>query len=209
MKKTTFISAILICVVPFTLVHAQRTAGHFSIGGYGGVGLPIAPEDLSEDFVMGLGFGGSLKFNLTNTTTIGAGVVVQKLMLDDEKALSDYGGNPEDNVEGGDINTNIIFVNLVQYFTSPDAFMGFYVMAGGGYYMMSSSTIKITQPGGGSLTVTTDKYDDNNIGINGGVGLEFGSGVLGFFVEGKFHYIFTENEATMIVTPMGGVIINL
>lgn len=208
MKKTKLVVAILICVVPFTLVHAQRSAGSFSIGGHAGAGLPIGPESFSEDFGIGLGFGGELKFNISEKTSIAGSFTIQKMMLDDEKIKNDYMAATDDKIEGGDVTTNIISVNLVQYFTPPDASMGFYLTAGGGYYMMSADDIKITQSGGGSLTISTDKWE-NNFGINGGAGLEFGGGTLCFFAEGKFHYIFTEVEATMLITAMGGVKINL
>ncbi len=133
----------------------------FSIGGFAGTGLPIGPESFSENFGMGLGFGGELKLNITEKTSIAGSFTVQKVMLDDEKTLSDYGAAANDNIEGGDVTTNIISVNLVQYFTPPDAFMGFYLTAGGGYYIMSADDIKITQSGGGSLTITTDKWENN------------------------------------------------
>ncbi|MBN2416257.1 outer membrane beta-barrel protein [bacterium] len=209
MKKRTVITAILLCVVPFALVNAQRAAGHFSIAGFAGAGLPMGPEAFKDNFGMGMGFGGGLKFNVTEKTSLAVSFIAQKLMLDDDKILDDYGAGSDDTIEGGDVNINVISANLVQYVTPPDAFLGFYLTAGGGYYMMSATDMKITQPGGGSLTVSTDAYDANNVGVNGGVGVEIGLGTLGFSIEGKFHYIFTENDATMIVTAMGGVIINL
>jgi opacity protein-like surface antigen len=208
MKKVTILAAILLCAIPFTLVHAQRSAGSLTIGGFGGIGLPIGPESFAENFKMGLGFGGELKFNITEKTSIAGSFTMQKLMLDDDKTLADNGASAGDKIEGGDISTNIISVNLIQYFTPPDAFMGFYLTAGGGYYMMSASDITITQSTGGSLTISTDAYD-NNFGINGGAGFEFGAGTLCFLAEGKFHYIFTEGDATMFITAMGGVRINL
>jgi len=152
MKKAKIVAVILICVVPFTLVHAQRSAGSFSIGGHAGAGLPMGPESFTEDFGMGLGFGGELKFNISEKTSIAVSFTAQKVMLDDDKIKNDYGAAANDKIEGGDVATNIISVNLVQYFTPPDAFMGFYLVAGGGYYMMSADDIKITQTGGGSLT---------------------------------------------------------
>jgi hypothetical protein len=77
--------------------------------------------------------------------------------------------------------------NLIYKFKmSPDATVRPYVLGGGGIYNLKRNGS--ATPGGPG---TTTKF-----GLNGGLGIDFKAGGVGFFVEGRFHDILFKSSAT-------------
>jgi len=207
-------AAVLLCVIPFTLVNAQRAAGTFSIGGFGGVGMPMGPEFFKDFLKMGIGFGGEFKYNFTEMTSFAASFTYQPFKLDEDKIIEEVTEGEEIpegmeiTVEGGTLKMSIISANLIQYFTPPEASAGFYVTAGGGYYTTKIADAKLKWAYmGESDEMELWKEEDwkpengfgldkSGFGINGGLGLEMRLGTNMFlFAEGKYHYTFVEINA--------------
>ncbi len=200
-KTKILIAGVLLSVMPFIMAHAQRTPGTLSFGGFGGIGLPMKPSAFKDYWKMGIGFGGELKYNFSEMSSFSASFTYLPFKLDQD-AFKDLmtGMVPGMDVEisGGNIKTNIISANFLQYFTPPEASASLYFTAGGGYYMFKPGdvTLKITYQGQ-TVYEGTQKVEEseNGFGVNGGVGLEMTMGTnMFFFVEGKYHYTFVEME---------------
>ena len=70
-----------------------------------------------------------------------------------------------------------------------------YVLAGGGYY-----NSKVTKGTG-----TADAGSEGDLGINGGLGVNFTAGRMGLFLEGRAHHIFTDGASSTFIPVTLGV----
>jgi len=205
---------------------AQRAPGSISLGGFGGVGMPQGPKEFKDYFKTSIGFGGELKYNMNETTSLGLSFTYMPFKINEDKMKEDFtaemGDVPGLTLSGGESKINIISANVIKYFTQPDASTGFYLTLGGGYYMHSMGDLKVSAQGE-SETIKGDDLAkaENKFGVNGGLGLEFNAGEkLAVFVEGKYHYIFTKEEKdaetgetsggkTTFITAMAGLRLSL
>ncbi len=203
--KKFFISILILCMLPLTMVHAQREAGSYTIGAIGGVGMMMGPEAYKDWTKMGKGFGGEFKLNLSEMTSLGISYTNLSFPIDTDKIAKDFEPIFQQEAAGAtlefdpfNIKASIISANLIQYFTSPYASAGLYGTIGVGYYMVKTDDMKITAtvPGAGTMEITEEGGDpENKLGLNGGLGLEISVGeTIGLFVEGKYHYILSELE---------------
>lgn len=194
------LAILLLISVPVMVFSADRAAGTYSIGGFGGLGMPQKPDFIKDYFKSAIGFGGEFKYNMNETTSFGLGFTYLPFKLDADKMADLFDGGfmkPSAEgltIEGGNMNVSVISANFIKYFSPPSASAGFYLTLGGGYYMMKpgDTTIKY-----GDYPEETIKGgdSDNKFGLNGGLGLEFKAGEsLNLFVEGKYHYVFTKDE---------------
>ena len=225
-KGKMLITVVLLLTVPLSMVQAQREAGSYSLGAYGGIGLPMGGEFFKDYFKMGTGFGGEFKFNFSERSSLGASFTYQPFKLNNDEftdalslLFSELMAGTSVSIDGGNVNTNIISANFFQYFTPPDASLSFYATAGGGYYSFSTSeaTIVVTLGGQTVFEDTNEGGDsESGFGINGGLGLELLMGTkMYIFFEGKYHYTFIEQEGIeeldieaakiSFVTVMGGI----
>jgi opacity protein-like surface antigen len=206
LKMLLALTLITVLVVP---AFAQRTPGSYSVGGFAGVGMLQKPTVIKDTWKTSLGFGGELKYNVNETTSLAASYTYLPFKLDVDKAFgADAAGV---SISGGEIKTGILSANLLKYFTPPESSAGFYLTLGGGYYMFSFNDVVVE---GESIPMNEDKTE-NKFGINGGLGLEFSAGEkLTIFAEGKYHYVLTkevkdaepdEKGKVQFITVMGGL----
>lgn len=218
-RGKSVIAALLLSLIAVSALFAQGT----SIAGFAGLGMPMGPEFLKENWKNGLGFGGDVRFHLNERTAISVGYMHQTFKADldkiseivessldlDELDLSDYLDSDMNfdysfSIEGLNVKANIITANLIYYLTPPSSGTGLYLTGGAGYYMMGLSDAElkydysidylgIQYSDSGSESVDMSDSDENKMGINGGLGFEFLFGANMFlFVEGRYHYIFTD-----------------
>jgi len=198
--------ALLLISVPVMLISADRAPGSYSIGAFGGLGMPMGPKDFKDSFKKAIGFGGEFKYNMNETTSLAVSFSYVPLKLDVDKLTGDLGtmkaAAADLKITGGNLNVSPISVNLIKYFSPPEASAGIYATLGGAYYMMKFTDMKISSTysfGGQTQTFeeTAKGESENDFGLNGGLGVEFKAGeTVNIFVEGKYHYIFTKNDAT-------------
>jgi hypothetical protein len=219
-KRRMLIAAIILCAVPLSMVRAQREAGSFSIGGFGGVGLPMGGEFFKDYYKMGIGFGGELKYNFSEMSSLVGSFTYQAFKIDKDEFIDLMAGvipGATVEFEGGDVKTSIISANFLQYFTQPDASAGFYITAGGGYYTYKTDDVNYSLVAQGKTYEGTEEGEsESGFGINGGLGLEIMmGGKICLFAQGKYHYTFVEIEGDeemgiedtkiSFVTIMGGI----
>jgi hypothetical protein len=197
------ISALLLLLVPVMLISADRDAGTYSIGGYGGLAMPQGPKGFKDLFNNGIGFGGEFKYNINPTTSLGLSFTYLSFKADKGKFEDMYSGmmfKPSAStltLEIDPTTVNVISANLIKYLTPPESSTGFFITLGGGYYMSKSPDVKysFSDPVLGSFSDTIKGESDNDFGINGGVGLEFKIGEKAtLFVVGEYHYVFSDDK---------------
>lgn len=222
-KSKIALIVLMICILPLSMVHAQRMAGGLAVEGFGGIGYPLSPEYFTDYWEMGFGFGGGARYNFTDMTTFSVSFTYLPFPLNSDEFVAMFEdmlpAGAELEIDGGSINTSIISANLVQYFTPPDASIGLYLTVGGGYYLFSIADLELKATYlGETETDTIEMGDDveDKFGINGGAGLEFLLGTMNLFVEGKYHYLFGEEEGPdgedgmfSFITAMAGLRISL
>ncbi len=208
--KKILIALFLITIIPMTTLFAQRSAGSYSIGGFVGTGMPMSP-DFFKDYwnVGGIGFGGEFIYNFSEKISVGVRFHRLPFPLDTDeiKKMLDplieamVGQIPEGfsyELDGLTLNTNIFSANLLAYLTPPDAATGFYITGGASYYQIDVSDLDITMEYlGQSETQTIEMEDDidDKFGFNVGGGIEFNAGgMLNVFAEGRYNYLFEEEE---------------
>ena len=201
---------VLLCVMPFVLVHAQRTPGTLSFGGFAGLGMPMKPSPFKDYWKKSIGFGGELKYNLSEMSSFCASFTYLPFKLNQDAFKDLIGGMVEGadvEVSGGAVKASIISANLIQYFTPPEAGTSLYFTGGGGYYMFKPSDVTFKLTFQGQTFQETEKAEEskNGFGLNGGVGLEMTMGTsMLLFVEGKYHYTFVEMEGDEDMGLEGG-----
>ena len=202
MRKVLAVLSLLL--VPVMLISADRDPGTYSIGGFGGIAMPQKPEGFKKYFNSGIGFGGEFKYNLNPTTSLGLSYTYLSFKANEDEFKSAFGMMKpfatQITLEISPTTVSIISANLTKYLTPPEASAGFFLTLGGGYYMAKTEDIKYSYSdpiwGSGSGTYPTGS-EDNDFGINGGVGLEFKVGEkINLFVVGLYHYVFTSDEET-------------
>ncbi len=202
--KKLLIALMLITLIPMTSLFAQRTAGSYAIGGFVGTGMPMSPDFFKDYWTSGgIGFGGEFVYNFTEN--IGLGVRFHRLPFPantdelEDLFLTLMQAPPGTTIEldGMAINTNIISANILAFLMPPDP-LGIYLTGGGSYYQFSVSDLEYTAEYNGQTISGTEEMDDDiddKFGINVGGGLEFtAGGSMNIFVEGRYHYLFEEEE---------------
>jgi hypothetical protein len=94
------------------------------------------------------------------------------------------------------VNANLV-ANLVNV---PHAVAVPYLIAGVGYY---NTRYRVTTSGG--TIETTGNIHNNDVGINGGVGLRIGLGSASLFAEGRYHYIFVSGTHLQMIPLTVGI----
>jgi opacity protein-like surface antigen len=168
------------------------------------------PKFMKENWKTSLGFGGEIKYNLNEKTSLTLAFTYIPFKLDLKKL-----GIEDANIKGGEIKTSVISANLDFYLTPPEASAGFYIAAGGGYYMLKAADLIFE----GVPLIEGDNEGENKFGVNGGLGFEIKVGEsLTLFAEGKYHYVFTKEDKDLeadqkgkvqFITVMGGLRLSL
>jgi len=211
-SKTVLLAVLALALIGSSAM-AQRTPGSYSIGGFGGVGLPSGPKEFKDYFKSGIGYGGELKYNVNEKTSLSASFTMLKFGIktdEIEDAVGEEGAKVT--VEGGGLKANIIQANLLYYLAPPESSTQLYLIGGGGYYMeKAESPDKVTVEFEGETYDLSDMFEsedsesENDFGVQFGAGLDLPLGSLNLFVEGKYHIVFTEDESTKFITVMGGL----
>jgi len=192
------LAVLLLVAVPVVLISADRDPGTYSLGGFGGMVMPMGPKGFKDYFKSGIGFGGEFKYNVNPTTSLGLSYTYVGFKAKEDAFRTLFEGmlfKPAGTmtITIDPYTVSIISANFIKYFTQPEASTGFYLTLGGGYYMMKSPDVKVEMDG---ISDTEKGEKENRFGLNGGLGMEIKAGQkMNFFVEGKYHYVFTKDES--------------
>jgi hypothetical protein len=189
-----------------------------SFGAHVSAGLPQSPDRFVDIWNPGAGIGAEARLHLSKFDALSVGFAVQTFGLDRQKYLGSVGprvGATWEVIGGGSIQTSLLTVDYVRYFTRPRSGPGFYLLAGGGFYMERPKDIEIEAtiiyPGFPKYKFTADADEpENRPGLNGGAGVELRlSSRIALAVESRYHLFFSRNENTSFLTVSGGLRIGI
>jgi len=198
--RKIILNAMIFFILAQTTLLAQRTAGSLSIAGFGGAGVMKTPASLKDYYKPNIGFGGEIEYNLTRMTAIEVYLGLQKFECDRAKVKEDRydvpGVENATMIWDGNAKVSYAGLQLIQHFTPPDFFVGVYVKVGVGTYKITYEdfTLKYIQ----MFEMEALEKDKSGMGLQGGPGIEiiFNERIRAF-IEGKYHHVFTEEEATI------------
>lgn len=206
MKKSIILAVVCLFFVFGNLAYSEMT-GKFSFTPQAGINLPIGDYgDLAD---LGLGFGGSIEYNLLSQFAVG-GTFAYNLSgaSDDYKAAlqviaAGFTGDPNATID--DVESFKIWSLGVhgKYNVPTQSKVTPFLKLGLGVYGFS--------PGDASFTFSsgTGKFvfdSETKFGVNPGAGVNFNlSETMNVFFEGSFHNIFIEGENIQYFNVFGGV----
>jgi len=223
-------SVLLVLSLPGILAPADRKAGSFSVNGFAGPCVLLGPSDFRQYYRPRVGFGGMLRYSITEKSVIGIGYLRIPYRLDRnrfEKELRDGIRLSELDVlglhtsslnvllDGGGLTANLFSINFIRYFTRPESRTGLYLTGGFGYCLLDFNDLTVDGSIQGTLvdssTGTTVPVDEpiGRITYSGGelkknTGMENRSGLnagLGFeFRIWKNVTVFAESKYHCVLT---------
>ena len=84
-RMKTVIAIIMLCMIPLSMVHAQREPGSYSIGASGSLGMMKGPEMFDDWAKMGKGFGSEFRFIITEMTSLRLGYTTLSFPIDTDE----------------------------------------------------------------------------------------------------------------------------
>jgi hypothetical protein len=203
----------LVLLLSFVLVTSSLalSVGKFGFGAHGNAASLNVPDPLKS--VYGAGFGGGLhvdyRFGIVSIrlngdyTSFGADVDKLRDVIFTEANGEAQGAVKSDlTADGGRIN--ILSFALNGKFSLPNSKVSPYLIVGLGSGTLSMSDLSIHYQGvpieGFSAAETVTKFLSN-----AGIGVDFSLGSLSLFVETKYTWIFTENEASTYLPVTVGI----
>ena len=180
-------------------LHGQNNKKRFSIGGFGGIGVPISPKIFKDYYRLSPNVGVDFMYNFTNYTSVYLNFNFQQFHFNDNKARKEINemfgesGSVSDIIDGS-MELGLTSINLLQYFHSTTRQFRFYILLGGGLTIRKTDNIQIK---GSVLNYQYDRTDtlnsETSFGLNGGVGfmLTFSDGIH-LFIQGQYYQILSE-----------------
>ncbi len=190
---------LLIFIASFSCAYGQNDLKRFSIGGSGGIGIPVAPSPFQDYYRWNLNAGIDIIYHLSQTTGLHFHIIYQPYHFDDhqvkEKLEDTFGklGSIND-IRGGSMWLSLFSTHFFQYLQSSNRSPRFYIFFGGGLAIRKTADIEINAS---ILNYHYNRIDtlrsETTWGLNGGMGFTItGSENISLYVEGQYHHIFSE-----------------
>lgn len=173
---------------------------------YGGLALPLSPDDFKDYFKNGLSLHGQYVLFPSPRFGVSIGAAYERFSFDEEALLTDledaYGVDLSGVSIKGSASIVEFGVGFRPYLTAPEANTQFFLFGMGTYNLLKTEWT--LEAFGESLS---DDVDDKKFGIAGGAGLEIPAGeTLNIILQGLFRSVFTEGESTSFVGLTAGLV---
>lgn len=173
---------------------------------YGGLALPLKPDEFKDYFKNGLSLHGQYVLFPSPRFGISLGAAYERFSFDQDAFLSDleeaYGVDLSGVSITGSASIVEFGIGFRPYLTPPESNTQFFLFGMGTYNLLKTEAT--VEAFGFS---ETSKEDDNKFGIAGGAGLEIPAGeTLNIIIQGLFRSVFTEGESTSFVGVTAGLV---
>lgn len=201
MKFSKLFIILLVLLFIFENAFSQVGKRRNQIEVYGGVALPMAPDDFKDYFKTGLSLHGQYVIFPSPKLGISFGAGYEFFTADNDAIKEDLGIPDEVDLE---VNANIteLTVGIRPYLSSSEANTQFFLFGTGTYNLLKT---EITAKYYGEKA--TEKTDEDKFGVAIGAGIEMPMGeTTNLIFQGLYRFIFTEDETTSFLGITAGVI---
>ncbi|MBN2031221.1 outer membrane beta-barrel protein [bacterium] len=198
-KREIHIFFLLTFLVSFSSVCGQNGLKRFSVGGFGGVGMPVGPSLFQDYYQWNFNAGVDFIYHFSQMTGLHFHMTYQPYHFDDHQVkeeLEDAFGESGsvDEIRGGSIWMSLFSMHLMQYLQSPNRSPRFYVFIGGGLAIRKTADIEIN---GSIFNYQYNRTDtlrsETTFGLSGGAGFTITcTENISLFAQGQYHHIFSE-----------------
>jgi len=218
MKFSKLFIILLLLLFIFENAFSQVGKRRNQIELYGGLALPMSPDEFKDYYKTGLSLHGQYVIFPSPKLGISFGAGYEIFTVDNEAIKEDFLGfytNYDISVEGN-ANVTEVSIGVRPYLSSPESNMQFFLF-GMGTYNFLKTEINIKYSGieydyitGTYFNVEEEedfKDDDDKLGIAIGAGIETPMGEsMNLIFQGLYRFIFTEDETTNFLGITAGVI---
>lgn len=200
MKLVKF--GLVLAAIIFSVNTASAQSRRNQIELFGGVAIPLAPEEFKNYYKLGGSLHGQYVLFPSPNLGISLGVAVEGFTVDQDAVLEDYG------LVGAGVEVDAtasiveLGVGVRPYLTPATANTQFFLFGMGTYNVLKE---KVTATYLGQTE--TVEVDGNEFGVAGGAGFEIPAGEkLNIIIQGLTRFIFTEGSTTSFVGITAGVV---
>lgn len=187
---------------------------------YGGIALPMAPEEFKDYYKMGYSFHGQYVIFPSSRLGISFGVGYEPFSVDEDALIEDASGYSKDDLEAMGIDFELdmslsvleLCAGVRPYLTVPEANTQIFLFGTGTYNLMKAkadlSMSYYDESIGEYVTYSyEDSADENKFGLAAGAGIEVPMGaMMNLIFQGLYRFIFTEDETTSFLGITMGVV---
>lgn len=200
MKLVKF--GLVLAAIIFSVNTASAQSRRNQIELFGGVAIPLAPEEFKNYYKLGGSLHGQYVLFPSPNLGISLGVAVEGFTVDQDAVLEDYGL-----VGAGvevDATASIVELGIgVRPYLTPATANTQFFLFGMGTYNVLKEKVTATYLG----QTETVEVDGNEFGVAGGAGFEIPAGEkLNIIIQGLTRFIFTEGSTTSFVGITAGVV---
>ena len=174
---------------------------------FGGVAIPLAPQDFKDYFKVGYSIHGQYVIFPSPKLGVSFTAAYEPFTFDGDKFIEDLqAADPFSDYSGvsveGQASVFEMGVGVRPYLTSPEANTQFFLFGMGTYNILKTeATVSFM----GYSNKTTS--DEKKFGIAGGAGFEMPmTETLNLIIQGVYRMIFTEDESTTFLGVTAGVV---
>lgn len=191
--------ALFFLVSCFQTVYAQEKKFEVFVGG--GLDSPVGPESFSNEFNLGWSAKLAAGYFVAPQLSLGANLSVNRFGFDETKFVT---------IQNNDISGNDLsvfeFAGVGKYYFRPMSNrMNFYILGGPGIAYSITSDFTFRNIAGELMT--TPGHHNTDFMFTTGAGVTHRvSDRWGVFVEGRYSYVFTENDNTSYLPIRAGIV---
>jgi len=190
-----------------TPVWAQRWDSTSSIGGFGGVNIPVTPSAFKAYTKTSPGFGVELKYNVTDMMSFSVTIHYFTFKRNVNQIEEDYvANNPGSvivDVDGGKKTLDFFTINIIRYLTSPYSRINFYVLGGMCNYTIEDKAFMLSALSP-SNKITAQEKKEHYFGLQGGVGLELAfDGRILVYLESTYRRVLDDDAEALWGEKLG------
>jgi len=188
---------LVIFMASSSMSWAQRWDSTYSIGGFGGVNIPMTPSAFQSYTKITPGFGVELKYNVTDMLSFSVAInyftFKRNVNQIEEDYIDDNPGSIVVDIDGGKKTFDFFNVNFSRYLTPHHSRQSVYLIGGMCNFRIEDETFLLSAISP-SNEIRAKARQEHYFGLQGGIGFELAfDGNILVFLEGLYRRILTNN----------------